>query len=99
MKRGANKPSFTTSTTTGSSVISFDVTETTTSDDDHRSRKREQRETELSRMKEMMREQMQEFELQLGELHHLMDRQREIVTARTDIVPQVVKAYNACASE
>ncbi len=50
-------------------------------------------------MKEMMREQMQEFELQLGELHHLMDRQREIVTARTDIVPQVVKAYNACASE
>jgi hypothetical protein len=92
MKRGANKPSFTTSTTTGSSLISFDVTETTTSD-------REQRETELSRMKEMMREQMQEFELQLGELHHLMDRQREIVTARTDIVPQVVKAYNACASE
>ncbi len=98
MKRGANKPSFTTSTTTGSSLISFDVTETTTSDD-HQTRKREQRETELSRMKEMMREQMQEFELQLGELHHLMDRQREIVTARTDIVPQVVKAYNACASE
>jgi len=97
MKRGANKPSFTTSTTTGSSLISFDVTETTTSD--HQARKREQRETELSRMKEMMREQMQEFELQLGELHHLMDRQREIVTARTDIVPQVVKAYNACASE
>jgi hypothetical protein len=97
MKRGANKPSFTTSTTTGSSLISFDVTETTTSD--HQSGKREQRETELSRMKEMMREQMQEFELQLGELHHLMDRQREIVTARTDIVPQVVKAYNACASE
>jgi hypothetical protein len=93
MKRGANKPSFTTSTTTGSSLISFDVTETTTSE------KGEQRETELSRMKEMMREQMQEFELQLGELHHLMDRQREIVTARTDIVPQVVKAYNACASE
>ena len=95
MKRGANKPSFTATTTTGSSQFSLDVTETSTSFESSCDQRMEQHRTELSRMKEMMWEQKQEFELQVGELHHLMDRQREIVTARTDIVPQVVEAYKA----
>jgi hypothetical protein len=94
MKRVANKPSYTT-TTTGSSQFSFDVTETSTSNQSSC----DQREHQLSRMKDVMCAQKQEFELQVGELHHLLDRQRDIVKARADIVPQVVEAYASISKD